>query len=40
MKYILVVFFGDRWGKHIAKAAGVCCLGGRLSCKVMWETLG
>ena len=24
----------------IVKAAGVCCLGSRLSCKVLWETLG
>lgn len=29
-----VIFF-----KRLVKAAGVCCLGGRLSCKVLWEIL-
>ena len=23
----------------VVKAEGMCCLGGRLTCKVLWETL-
>ena len=37
--YLFYLFIYIYFLKTLVKAAGVCCLGGRLSCKVLWETL-
>ena len=37
--YICISFAILQKYKNLVKEAGLCCLGGRLSCKVLWETL-
>ena len=34
--YFIIIIFGD---VTLVKAAALCCLGGRLSRKALWETL-